>query len=227
MGNYISAESYSDYALGKFIKDLKTSKIWDKSIVMIYGDHTAMIENNLSGKDDKAAHMLLGRDYGPADRQRIPLIIHLPQQTQSRLVTSTVGQVDIMPTVADLLGLDLTSVPHMGRSVFVDSNPLVPLRAYLPGGTFVNNRVVFMPGMGFDDGEAVKIADDSSAKATDREKTDFQRVLELTKISDSWVRSLPKRKDAGKLEDAWIPAADARKAAEPFGALQRGTGSGN
>jgi phosphoglycerol transferase MdoB-like AlkP superfamily enzyme len=226
LGNYISAESYSDLAIGKFIADLKASKIWDKSVVIIYGDHTAMIENELSGKDAKAAQELLGRDYGPADRQRIPLIIHLPLQTTSRVVTQTVGQVDIMPTVADLLGIDLTSVPHMGRSVFVDSNPLVPLRSYLPGGTFVNDRVVFMPGMGFDDGTSVKIADGSQAKATDEEKTDFQRVLELTKISDTWVRSLKKRKDAGKLQDAWIPDAAARGAAAQFGALQEGTGNG-
>ncbi len=60
MGNYISAESYSDYAIGKFIGQLKADGIWDDSIVIIYGDHTAMNENTLSGQDARAAKRLLG-----------------------------------------------------------------------------------------------------------------------------------------------------------------------
>jgi phosphoglycerol transferase MdoB-like AlkP superfamily enzyme len=224
MGDYISAESYSDKAIGQFVKDLKKTKMWDKSIVIFYGDHTAMLDNKLTGMDAEAAQTLLGREYGPADRQRIPLIIHLPGQMAPVLNKSTVGQVDIMPTIADLLGLDLTQVPHMGRSVFVQSNALVPLNSYLPGGTFVNDRVIFMPGIGFDDGTADNIGDSSGAKKTAREETDYERMLQLSKLSDKWIRSLPKRKDASTLSDseAWIPNVDARKAAAPLGALQEG-----
>ncbi|MDR3686722.1 MAG: LTA synthase family protein [Coriobacteriia bacterium] len=220
LGDYISAESYSDYAIGKFIKSLKKAKIWDKSIVIFYGDHTSMLDNTLSGTDADAAQALLGRAYGPADRQRIPLIIHLPGQTTPQLVQTTTGQVDIMPTVADLLGIDLTQVPHMGRSVFVQSNGLYPLNAYLPGGSFVNDRVLFMPGIGFDDGTAVNMTDSSKAKKSKVEETDYERMLELTRLSDKWVRSLPIRKNAGKLGDAWIPNEDARKAGASLGALQ-------
>ena len=227
LGQYISAESYSDMAMGKFIDGLKASGVWDKSIVMIYGDHTAMVDNQLSGTDDKAAHALLGRDYGPADRQRIPLIIHLPKQTTPELRTETAGQIDIMPTVADLVGLDMTQIPHMGRSVFVNSNKLYPLNAYLPGGSFLNDNVLFMPGLGFDDGSAVKISDDSGVKPTDLEANDYKRMLALTKLSDKWVKSLPIRSDAGSLGDAWIPDPNARKAAAPLGAKQLGTGSGD
>jgi lipoteichoic acid synthase len=222
MGDYISAESYSDLALGQFVDELKKSKLWDNTIVIFYGDHTSMLDNKLEGDDAEAARALLGRDYGPADRQRIPLIIHLPGQIKPVVNESTVGQVDIMPTVADLLGMDLTQVPHVGRSVFVQSNSLVPLNSYLPGGSFVNDRVLFMPGIGFDDGEAVNIGDDSDAKKTDREHTDYQRMLQLSKLSDKWVRSLPVRKDAGALRDSWIPDPKARKAAAPLGALQSG-----
>jgi lipoteichoic acid synthase len=224
MGDYISAESYSDKAIGQFVTDLKKTKMWDKSIVIFYGDHTAMLDNKLDGTDAEVAQALLGREYGPADRQRIPLIIHLPGQKASVLNTSTVGQVDIMPTIADLLGLDLTQVPHMGRSVFVQSNALVPLNSYLPGGTFVNDRVIFMPGIGFDDGSADNIGDSSGAKKTAREETDYQRMLQLSKLSDKWIRSLPKRKNASTLSDseAWIPNNEARKAAAPLGAVQGG-----
>jgi len=222
MGKYISAESYSDFAIGKFIENLKATKLWDNSIVIIYGDHTAMLDNKLTGADGRGARKLLGRAYGPADRQRIPLIIHLPGQTTPVVRREVAAQVDLLPTVADLVGADITQTPHVGRSVFVASNALVPLNAYLPGGTFINDRVVFMPGMGFDDGTAVKVVDNSSTDPTDVEKRDLARALELMRISDKWIKSLPKRKNVGEM--GWIPDPTARKAAEPYGALQQGIG---
>ena len=84
MGDYITSENYTDFALGKFITQLKADGIWDDSIIVIYGDHTSMNENKLSGKDARAAKQLLGRSYSAADRQRVPLIIHLPGQTESQ-----------------------------------------------------------------------------------------------------------------------------------------------
>jgi phosphoglycerol transferase MdoB-like AlkP superfamily enzyme len=222
MGDYISSESYSDLALGQFISQLKADGIWDKSVIVIYGDHTSMNENQLTGKDAAGAKQLLGRSYSPADRQRVPLIIHLPKQTKPELVTATAGQVDIMPTVADLLGLDLRGTPHMGRSLFVSSNALVPMRSYLPGGTFANDSVVFMPGVGYKDGKAVSIETGGAVDKTDRERTDLAREMELSKISEKWVMGLPKRKGAGKLANSWIPNKEARQAAEPLGAIQGG-----
>jgi lipoteichoic acid synthase len=220
MGKYLSAQSYGDMAVGRFIDGLKASGAWDNSIVMVYGDHSGMMNNDLAGEDAMGARKLLGRSYGPADRQRVSLMIHLPGQTQPVLRQDVVGQVDFMPTAADLLGLDLSEVPHMGRSVFVDSNSLVPLRAYLPGGTFVNDRVVFMPGLDFSDGTAVKVSNNAETKPANREKIDFARTQELTDISNEWVMGLPKRSDAGKM--GWIPDKKARKLARPFGATQSG-----
>ena len=221
MGDYISSESYSDLAVGQFISQLRADGIWDDSIVIIYGDHTAMNENSLSGKDGRGAKELLGRSYSAADRQRVPLIIHLPGQTRAKVVTATAGQVDIMPTIADLVGLDLRGTPHMGRSLFVNSNALVPTRSYLPGGTYANDTTVFMPGVGYKDGKAVSIETGGQVDKTERERTDLARVSELSKISDKWVMGLPKRKDAPKkLIDGWIPDKKAREAAAPMGATQ-------
>ncbi|MEI8083297.1 MAG: LTA synthase family protein, partial [Actinomycetes bacterium] len=223
IGDYISSETYSDFALGQFISQLKVDGIWDDAIVIIYGDHTAMNETLLSGKDARGARELLGRSYTAADRQRVPLMIHLPGQTKPELVTATAGQVDIMPTIADLVGLDLRGTPHMGRSLFVSSNALVPMRSYLPGGTYANDTVVFTPGVGYKDGKSYSISSGVSVDKTDRERTDLARVLELAKISDKWITGLPMRKDApAKLIDGWIPNKEAREAAKPLGATQSG-----
>ena len=204
MGDYISSESYSDFALGQFISQLRADGIWDNSIVMIYGDHTAMNENSLSGKDGRAAKELLGRSYSAADRQRVPLIIHLPGQKKAELVTATAGLVDIMPTVADLVGLDLRGTPHMGRSLFVDSNALVPMRSYLPGGTFANDKVVFTPGVGYKDGKAYSISSGVSVDKTERERTDLARVPgtdEAVRQVDTEPAQAQGRRQAGEFVD--------------------------
>ena len=223
MGNYIAEESYSDLAIGKFIASLKATKLWDNSIIVIYGDHSAMPSNTLSGKNALGAEKLLGRAYGPVDRQRIPLIVHIPGQAAPVRRTDVAGQVDILPTVADLVGLDLTRVPHMGRSLFAGSNGLVPLNAFLPGDSFLSGSVLFMPDKGSDAGTARDVSDDSTVKTTTADKADLVRVRTLKKLSDSWVLSL-KTFNGG--EQGWIPDPVARKAAKPYGFLQQGKGGG-
>ncbi len=224
-GNYVSAQSYMDKALGEFLDGLKANGVWDDSVIVLYGDHTAAMDAAPTGVDSKVAKALLGREYGPADRQRVSLVIHLPGQNKEIERKDVLGEIDVMPTVADLLGVNLSQVPHMGRSAFVASNALVPFNSYLPGGSYANDRVVFMPGLGYDDATAVNVADSTPAKITSREKTDYERGIQLTALSDMWVKSLPKRADAGSLWNAWIPDPKARKAAAPYGAKQKGTGS--
>jgi lipoteichoic acid synthase len=214
MGKYISAESYSDLAVGEFIKSLKATGLWDNSIIIIYGDHTAMPSNKLTGKDARGAKALLGRDYSAVDRQRIPLIIHLPGQTAPVLRRDVAGQVDIMPTVADLVGANLTHVPRMGRSLFVASSPLVPFNAYLRGGSFVNARVLFGPKKRSLGAVAYWVSNGKSTRPKASETADSARVTRLKKLSESWIMSLPKI-NAGPR--GWIPDKVARRAAKPYG----------
>jgi lipoteichoic acid synthase len=87
----------------------------------------------------------------------------------------------------------------------------VPLNSYLPGGSFLNDRTLFMPGLGSDDGVAVNIADGGPAARNRRLQNDYKRMLALTRISNKWALGLPKRKDAGSL--GVIPNPVAAKAA--------------
>jgi phosphoglycerol transferase MdoB-like AlkP superfamily enzyme len=139
------------------------------------------------------------------DHQRIPLIIHLPGQKQPQVQTKPVGQIDIMPSIADLIGLDISQTPHLGRSVFVDSGALIETRMYLPSGSFINNDMLFMPQLSFDDGSAVNVQTGSAASPGGTERADMARVKELSRLSDAWLRSLPVRPDAGNGKDAIIP----------------------
>ena len=204
-GGYVGSISYTDMAIGEFIADLKQDGLWDKSILVIYGDHSALLDRGVKAGDSRVADEVLGRPYSDVDRQRIPLIIHLPGQTSAEVSEKPVGQIDIMPTIADLVGVDISAVPHMGRSAFVNAPALIPTRAYLPGGSFVDDRVLFMPGMSFDDGKAVDVLTAQAAAPTDLERIDYAVVKRLNQLSDAWIKSLPRRAGAGTVKDAIIP----------------------
>jgi phosphoglycerol transferase MdoB-like AlkP superfamily enzyme len=203
-GNYTSSESYADYALGKFIDNLKSSGLWDDSVVVIYGDHTAFL-NLKNGNDRKYVATFLERRANFSDRQRVPLLIHVPGQKKGKRVETTASQVDIMPTVADLVGIDLSGQPHLGRSVFVNSPELAVFRSYFPGGSFVASGTIFMPGLSFADGTAVKVSDGSPAAPGSVTQQHYDRTQQLDTLSDSWVRSLPRRANVGDNNDAFIP----------------------
>ena len=198
---YVQSISYADRALGELIAKLKHDGLYDDSIIIIYGDHTAMGDDTLKAEDLRFLQKLIGRPYNQADVQRVGMIVHLPGQTKPVLSKSTLGEVDIMPTVADLTGVDLSETPHMGKSAFVGSKALVPTRALLPGGSFINDSVVFEPQLSFDDGHAFSIADGLQVTPSEVERADFKRAAELSALSDEWLKSLPLRPDAKAKQD--------------------------
>jgi len=127
VGDYISEESYSDMAIGKFIKSLQATGLWDNSVVVIYGDQHRHARQHVDRQErtrrPEAPRPRVRPRGSPADPPD-----HPPAgPDDAGLRTDVAGQVDIMPTVADLVGADLTQVPHVGRSLFVDSSALVPL----------------------------------------------------------------------------------------------------
>jgi lipoteichoic acid synthase len=200
-GRYVQSISYTDEAVGEFIADLKEKGLYDDSIFIVYGDHAAMSNETLDSADRAILKQIIGRPYYDSEVQRMGMIIHLPGQTEPQKSNSTLGIVDIMPTIADLVGLDLSGTPHVGKSAFVDSKGLVPTRAFMPAGSFVNESVVFEPQLSFEDGRAFSIADGSRTQPTEQERTDFDRSEQLSALSDQWLKSLPRRPDAAAKQD--------------------------
>jgi len=200
-GRYVQSISYTDKALGEFIAQLKEDGLYENSIIIIAGDHTAMSEETLKDADKQFLKKLIGRPYNQSDLQRVGMIVHLPGQTEPQKSTGTLGTADIMPTIADLVGLDLSATPHLGKSAFVSSKGLVPTRAFLPAGSFINDSVVFEPQLSFDDGRAFSVSDGSSVKPTAQERSDFERAEKLSALSDQWLNSLPRRAKAAASQD--------------------------
>jgi tetratricopeptide (TPR) repeat protein len=121
-----------DAALGGLFSRLDDAGILASSVILVCGDHGESL-----GEHGEDTHSIFLYDA----TTRVPLLVHLPGQTEARRVKETVGLVDIAPTVRDLCGLDpapacdgvslrplLEGRPWSERPVYIES--LEPLYSF-------------------------------------------------------------------------------------------------
>lgn len=110
-GGYLQSVHYADKQIGLFFDLLKEKGLMDDTIVVIYGDHGGIHKYYPEDIEETA----MDGDWWQTYEHEIPLIIYgsgLPNKT----IDKNGGQIDVMPTVSYLLGIDnIGSV--MGRNL--------------------------------------------------------------------------------------------------------------
>lgn len=86
---------YGDHVVGDFIEWLETTGRFDNSIVIVSADHGESFDHNWYGHTGPYLYNGL---------IRVPLLIHLPGQTHSVHISQSAQQVDLLPTILDLVG---------------------------------------------------------------------------------------------------------------------------
>ncbi|WP_019635205.1 LTA synthase family protein [Paenibacillus fonticola] len=190
VGDYIQSQNYADHALGEFIEDLKQRGIWDESIIMIYGDHLGLPMYSLDKQGLELMKEIYGKEYSYIDMINIPLIVSAPNISEPAVMDTVGGQVDILPTLTNLLGISLDNQLHFGQDLFNQSYNLLPQRYYLPSGSFLNDKALFIPGVEYGDGNHYPFTPDSNERMLTTEN-EYTRALDLLHLSDSYVRQLP------------------------------------
>jgi lipoteichoic acid synthase len=212
VGDYIRSQNYADYALGQFIGQLKESGVWEDSLIVLYGDHLGLPIYSLDKNEQELMAEIYGREYGYTDMINVPLVI-VSQTTYPATFDQIGGQVDILPTVANLMGMPLTNQIHYGQDLLNQRYNLLPQRYYLPSGSLVTGRSLFMPGEGYADGTLYPLSgepDDASA-VTEEE---YDRALQLLHWSDSYIKQLPDKPEGAVVEGAEPPVEEPGAAAE-------------
>ncbi len=95
------AVKYTDYAIGRFIKQASTKPWFNNTIFVIVSDHCA----------GSAGYVEL-----PVTGYHIPMIIYSPSNIQPQKVEKLTAQIDIAPTILGLLHFDYTS-KFFGRNI--------------------------------------------------------------------------------------------------------------
>jgi lipoteichoic acid synthase len=140
-GNYLQAIHYTDAALGHFIDGLKAAGILDNSILLVYGDHMGVYR-----QDPGIAAMMGVTDqhddatWLPFER-RVPMLIRLPHGEHAGAQTQIASQVDIGPTVLDLLGVHPRGAYQMGSSMIAADRSKV---VALPPGSGSDGTHIFV-----------------------------------------------------------------------------------
>ena len=207
LGKHLGAISYTDKAFGQFLGELEDAGIADKAIIVVLGDHWAVRARDIKSADDKALALeVLGPRFSFADQMRVPLMIRMPGQTKGTVSQEAAAQTDIYPTLADAVGLDTSAVPLVGRSLFERHTRLVQLRSGAPQGSFVSNRSIVMAGIDLPSSTAVSRFDGRAVRISASDRTDFERAMVISELSDAYLRQLPKRDTSGdSLKKAIIP----------------------
>ncbi|MFD0590467.1 LTA synthase family protein [Paenibacillus sp. GCM10027627] len=192
VGDYLIAQNYADHELGLFIEDLKARGIWDDSLIVLYGDHLGLPIYSLDRHEKDLMAEIYSREYTYTDMINIPLVVINPgSDAKPATYDQLGGQVDVLPTIANLLGLTLDNQVHFGQDLFNnESYNILPQRYYLPSGSFLSSQELFMSGSGFEDGRHYPIAGDGHSEQAVTQN-DFDRALELLNLSDSYVNHLP------------------------------------
>ncbi|MBK5488964.1 hypothetical protein COL41_18310 [Bacillus mycoides] len=136
---YIVTARYLDESIKKFIERLKAEGMYDDSIIVLYGDHYGISE-----KHNRAMAQFLEKDqiteFDTLNLQRTPLYIHIPGQTEGQTISKPTGQIDMKPTILNLLGVDTTNDIRFGHDMFSDEyNGFVVFR----DGSFVTDKYAY------------------------------------------------------------------------------------
>lgn len=118
-GDAYSGEiAFSDFCLGRVTTKLKELGIYDSTLLIVTGDHGEMLGEH--GEDE---HMYFVYESAV----KVPLIVKLPGSREPKRVNSTVGLIDIFPTVCGLLDI---KVPGWVQGINLESF----LQGREPGG---------------------------------------------------------------------------------------------
>jgi lipoteichoic acid synthase len=119
INGYFATANYLDKAVEEFFNYLKASGLYEKSIIVLYGDHYGVSN---SRNPDLAP--LLGKeketwtDYDDAMLQRVPFMVNVPGQTNGGINHTYGGQVDALPTLLHLLGVNTENYLQLGQDLF-------------------------------------------------------------------------------------------------------------
>lgn len=118
INGYFNTVHYADQALAEFFQYMKESGLYDNTMFVLYGDHFGISNSRnrtLAPLLDQSS--VMWGDYDDAMVQRIPLIIHVPGSETGGIQDTFGGQVDILPTVLHLLGVDTSTHIQLGQDL--------------------------------------------------------------------------------------------------------------
>jgi len=155
--NYFQTARYADEALEQFFDYLKESGLYDNSVIVMYGDHYGISENHTEAMEQVLDKEIT--EFDQAGLQRVPLFIRVPG-TPGGVMHQYGGQIDLMPTLLHLLGIDTKPYLLFGTDLLSEKHEeLVPFR----NGDFVGPTISYVRGKFYDSTTGEEIEESEEA----------------------------------------------------------------
>ncbi|WP_165898523.1 LTA synthase family protein [Tumebacillus sp. BK434] len=195
--NYLHAQHYADKELGAYMDKLKELGILDNSLFVVYGDHFA---NGLS-KYEIGKYEGIGKevdDYIYHEQKKVPLFIRLPGGQEAGTYNIPGGQMDLFPTLINMLGIDKNKVFYFGQDL-VNMKPeesFSAFRQYTNPNTFATDRLFYLASQDgiFEHGACYDRTNAGALLPIETCRPGFERAKWELKMNDLLVRgdAIPK-----------------------------------
>jgi lipoteichoic acid synthase len=135
LGNYLKAANYLDSSIGLFMEELERRGLDKRSLIVLYGDHTAVPMH----KSDELMDFL-DTEFSELTWQKlkkVPCIMLWPGLKNNKVIDTIGGQIDLLPTIANIMGIDFRYSlgrdllnTQTGYAIFRDGSLITDVFAY-------------------------------------------------------------------------------------------------
>jgi phosphoglycerol transferase MdoB-like AlkP superfamily enzyme len=127
----------------------------------------------------------IGRTYDYDEMLKVPLIINVPGSRVKQTISTTGGQIDFFPTIANIMDLPLDKTYILGQDLTNAKEGFVAFTSYLFDGSFATNDIIFEISREdiFEGSRAWKIGTNETVDAA-LYKEDYDKALLLKKTSE-------------------------------------------
>ncbi len=179
--DYVRTAHYLDESLQQFFTYLKNAGIYQNSIFMIYGDHFGISDTN-----NKDLAQALGKDpatwsnFDNAQMQRVPMMFHIPGFENGGIQHQYGGEIDALPTLLHLVGIDDKNYIHFGTDLLSPQHSQV---VAFRNGDFVTPQYTELGGQSYDN-QTGQVIDAAAAGLADQVAQDQKQVKTELSLSD-------------------------------------------
>lgn len=149
LGNYFRSVHYADDAIGEFIDKLDKKGLLEDTVIVIYGDHDARIDEeyyelyyNYDGVENKIlnesdANYTEFNEYIYELNRKVPFIIWTKNKNFEKEITTPMGMIDAMPTLGNMFGF--YSNYQLGKDIFNTTDNTV----VFVDGSYVTDKIYY------------------------------------------------------------------------------------
>lgn len=189
-GHYLQAVHYADEAIGQFIMQLKEAGLYDNTVIALYGDHHGMLisDDEFYASIQEEVPKYIGRAYDYDEMLNIPLIIHVPNSGIKESIETVGGEVDFLPTIANIMGITIPQPYIFGKdivNVTKEEDSFVASVTYLLEGSFIWGNTMYQIGRDgtFEHGRAWNTETGETVPLTEELEQQSKRASQLVQLS--------------------------------------------